>query len=110
MGPVASRVTVAIDLDGRVAWLGGNNAAAATNGAWSSRSPKHEAPWAPTAPLTPSSCVQGRFLRAREKYITAKAASSTPPTIKIKVVTIAQFSSAGPHRLGPRGYRHERRL
>jgi hypothetical protein len=26
----------------------------------------------------------------------AKAASNTPPTIKIKVVTTAQFSSAGP--------------
>jgi hypothetical protein len=33
--------------------------------------------------------VLGRVLRTREKYITAKAASSTPPTIKIKVVTIA---------------------
>jgi hypothetical protein len=52
----------------------------------------------------------GRFLRTREKYITAKAASSTPPTIKIKVVTIAQFSSAGPYNLDPRSYRHERRL
>ena len=39
----------------------------------------------------------GRLLRPREKYITANAASNTPPTIKIKVVTIAQFSSAGPY-------------
>jgi len=42
----------------------------------------------PTATLTPSSYVLGRFLRAKEKYITAKAASNTPPTIKIKVVTM----------------------
>lgn len=48
----------------------------------------------PTAPLTPSSYVLGRLLRTSEKYVTAKAASNTPPTIKIKVVTIAQFSSA----------------
>src|SRR5271169_5217060 len=52
----------------------------------------------------------GRLLRTSEKYITAKAASNTPPTIKIKVVTIAQFSSAGPYSLCPRSYRHERRL
>ena len=50
----------------------------------------------PIAPLTPSSYVLGRFLRPREKYITAKAASNTL-TIKIKVVIIAQFSSAGPY-------------
>ena len=43
----------------------------------------------PTAPLTPSSYVLGLLLRTREKYITAKATSSTSPTIKIKVVTIA---------------------
>ena len=30
------------------------------------------------------------------------------PTIRIKVVTIAQFSSAGPYSLRPRSYRHER--
>ena len=62
----------------------------------------------PTVPLTPSSYVLGRFPRTREKYITAKAASSTPPTIRIKFVTIAQFSSAGPYNLCPRSYRHER--
>jgi hypothetical protein len=39
---------------------------------------------------TPSSYVLGRPLRTTEKYITAKAASNTPPTIKIKVVTIAR--------------------
>jgi hypothetical protein len=49
-----------------------------------------------------SSYVLGRLLRTREKYIMAKAASSTPPTIKIEVVTIAQFSSAGPYSLRPR--------
>jgi hypothetical protein len=63
-----------------------------------------------TAPLTPSSYVPGRLLRTKERYITAKAASSTPPTIKIKVVTIALFSSAGPYNLRPRSYRHERRV
>ena len=57
-----------------------------------------------------SSYVLGRFLRTREKYITAKAASNTPPTIKIKVVTIAQFSSAGPYNLRPRSYGRERCL
>ncbi len=30
--------------------------------------------------------------------LAAKAASNNPPTIKIKVVTIAQFSSAGPYK------------
>jgi hypothetical protein len=30
----------------------------------------------------------GWLLRTKEKYITAKAASNTPPNIKIKVVTI----------------------
>jgi hypothetical protein len=40
----------------------------------------------------------------------AKAASNTPPTIKITVVTIAQFSSAGPYNVRHRSYRHERRL
>jgi len=35
----------------------------------------------------------------------AKAASNTAPTIKIKVVTIAQFSSVGPYS----SYRYERR-
>jgi len=49
-----------------------------------------------------SSYVLGRLLRTREKYIMAKAASSTPATIKIEVVTIAQFSSAGPYSLRPR--------
>jgi hypothetical protein len=49
-----------------------------------------------------SSYVLGRLLRTREKYIMAKAASSTPPTIKIEVVTIVQFSSAGPYSLRPR--------
>jgi hypothetical protein len=58
----------------------------------------------------PSSYVLGRLLRTKEKYITAKAASNTPPTIKIKVVTIAQFSSAGPYNVRHRSYRHERRL
>jgi hypothetical protein len=43
-----------------------------------------------TAPPTPSAYVLGRLLRAIEKYITAKAASNTPPTIKIEVVTIGQ--------------------
>jgi len=50
------------------------------------------------APLTPSSYAPGRLLRTRAKYITAKAANSTPPTIKIRIVTIAQFSSAGPSK------------
>jgi hypothetical protein len=35
----------------------------------------------------------------------SKAASNTAPTIKIKVVTIAQFSSVGPYS----SYRYERR-
>ena len=43
----------------------------------------------------------GCLLRAIEKYITAKAASNTPPTNKIRVVTIVQFSSAGPLPHGP---------
>ena len=49
-----------------------------------------------------SSYFLGRLLRTREKYIMAKAASSTPPTIKIEVVTMAHFSSAGPYSLRPR--------
>jgi hypothetical protein len=36
----------------------------------------------------PSSHFLRRLVRAAEKYITAKAASNTPPNIKIKVVTI----------------------
>ena len=39
--------------------------------------------------LTPSTYVLGRFLRSTDKYITAKAASNTPPNIKIRVVTIS---------------------
>ena len=39
---------------------------------------------------TPSSYVLDHPLRTTEKYITAKAASNTPPTIKIKVATIAR--------------------
>jgi hypothetical protein len=35
-----------------------------------------------------ASYVLGRLLRTREKYITAKAASNTPPTIKIMIVTM----------------------
>jgi len=65
----------------------------------------------PAAPPTPSSFyVLRRLLRTKEKYITAKAASNTPPTIKIKVVTIAQFSSAGPYNVRRSSYQHERRL
>ncbi len=63
-------------------------------------------PKAAAAP-TPSSYVLGRLLRTTEKYIRAKAASNTPPTIKIKVVTIAQFSSAGPYNVRHRSYRRE---
>ncbi len=50
---------------------------------------------------SPFSYVLGRVLRTREKYITAKAASSTPPTIKIKVVTIAHS-----HRLDEPNRKH----
>jgi hypothetical protein len=35
-----------------------------------------------------------RHRRTTERYITAKAASNTPPTMKIKVVTNGPFSSA----------------
>jgi hypothetical protein len=58
----------------------------------------------PTAPLTPSSYVLGRFLRAKEKYITAKAASNTPPTIKIKVVTMLNSHRLGPYNIRPRSH------
>ena len=51
-----------------------------------------------------------RLRPTAKKYIKAKAASNTAPTIKIKVVTIAEFSSAGRYNLRPRRYRHERRL
>jgi hypothetical protein len=37
--------------------------------------------------------IPRRLRRTTERYITAKAASNTPPTIKIKVVTNGQFSS-----------------
>jgi hypothetical protein len=37
----------------------------------------------------PSFYVPRRLRRTTERYITAKAASNTPPTIKIKVVTNA---------------------
>jgi len=60
------------------------------------------------APLTPSSYAPGRLLRTRAKYITAKAANSTPPTIKIRIVTIAQFSSAGPSQSLSCSCGHER--
>jgi hypothetical protein len=46
----------------------------------------------PLRPMTfshPPRCL----LRTIEKYITANAASNTPPNIKIKVVTILQFPS-----------------
>ncbi len=52
-----------------------------------------------TTSFETASYVLGRLLRTTEKYITAKAASNTPPTIKIKVVTIAQFSPAGPYNI-----------
>jgi hypothetical protein len=42
----------------------------------------------PTAPLTPSSYVLGRFLRTKEKYITAKAASSTPPLSGLRLLPL----------------------
>jgi hypothetical protein len=49
-----------------------------------------------TVKVVADSYVLGRLLRTKEKYITAKAASNTPPNIRIKVVTIVQSTSAGP--------------
>ncbi len=58
------------------------------------------ATWAPTMDMVEAvaTYVLRCLFRTKEKYITAKVASNTPPTIKIKVVTIAQFSSAGPYK------------
>ena len=42
----------------------------------------------PPPPLAPFSYGLGRLHRTIDKYITAKATSNTPPTIKIKAVTI----------------------
>ena len=47
----------------------------------------------------PSSHFLRRLVRAAEKYITAKAASNTPPNIKIKVVTICSPISISKKRL-----------
>jgi hypothetical protein len=45
-----------------------------------------------SGPMT-SSHLLGCLLRTIEKYITANAASNTPPNIKIKIVSVVQFPS-----------------
>ena len=54
--------------------------------------------------------VLRRLLRTKEKYITAKAASNTPPTIKIKVVPLLNSHPLDLINVRHRGYRHERRF
>ena len=61
------------------------------------------------APPTLSSYVLRRLLRTKEKYITAKAASNAPPTIKIKVVML-NSRPLDLINVRHRSYRHERRL
>ena len=59
---------------------------------------------------SPSSYFLGRLFRTMEKYITAKAASNTPPNIKIKVVTIFSFAGRPQPSLTLRSLQAVRRL